>query len=87
VDAGYREGDTVTPFYDPMLAKIVAHGDSRDAARHRLIAALREFEIEGIRNNREFLIACLADPPFAAGDVSTGYIEQRLDHLLRPAAA
>ena len=79
VDAGYREGDTITPFYDPMVAKVIAQGDTRDEARHSLIGALQAFEIEGIRNNRDFLIACLADEAFAAGDVSTGFIDRRLD--------
>jgi 3-methylcrotonyl-CoA carboxylase alpha subunit len=84
VDAGYREGDTVTPFYDPLIAKVIAWGETRDEARQKLGSALRAFELEGIRNNREFLIACLADDVFAAGEVSTGFIEQRLESLLAP---
>jgi 3-methylcrotonyl-CoA carboxylase alpha subunit len=84
VDAGYREGDTITPFYDPMIAKVIAWGETRAEARQKLGAALRAFELEGIRNNRDFLIACLADDVFAAGDVSTGIIEQRLESLLAP---
>lgn len=87
VDAGYREGDTVTPFYDPMLAKVVAWGNTRDQARQRLIAALSSFEVEGIRSNKDFLIACLADEVFAAGNVWTGFIEQRSKHLLAASAA
>jgi 3-methylcrotonyl-CoA carboxylase alpha subunit len=84
VDAGYREGDTITPFYDPLIAKVIAWGESRDQARQKLGSALRAFELEGIRNNRDFLVACLADEVFAAGDVSTGFIEQRLNGLLAP---
>ncbi len=84
VDAGYREGDTITPFYDPMIAKVIAWGETRAEARQKLGAALRAFELEGIRNNRDFLIACLADDVFAAGDVSTGFIDQRLESLLAP---
>lgn len=84
VDAAYREGDTITPFYDPMIAKVIAWGDTRAEARQKLGMALRAFEIEGIRNNRDFLIACLADDVFAAGDVSTGFIDQRLEQLLAP---
>ena len=87
IDAGYREGDTITPFYDPMVAKIIAHGATREEARHSLIAALKAFEIEGIRNNRDFLIACLADDVFAAGDVSTDFIDRRRQHLFEPVAA
>ena len=82
VDAGYREGDEVTPFYDPMIAKLIAWGEDRDAARARAAQALRAVRIEGIRNNRDFLIACLEDPPFAAGDVHTGFIEARQRELL-----
>ena len=84
MDTGYREDDTITPFYDPMIAKVIAHGGTRDEARHRLIAALRTLDIDGIRNNRDFLIACLMDKAFVAGDVSTGFIDQRLERLLDP---
>jgi len=87
VDAGYREGDTVTPFYDPMIAKVIVHEATRDRAREKLAQALRAFEIEGIRNNRDFLIACLNDETFASGDVSTGFIDQRLDSLLASVSA
>ncbi|WP_198598222.1 acetyl-CoA carboxylase biotin carboxylase subunit [Mangrovicella endophytica] len=82
IDSGYREGDTVTPFYDPMIAKIIVWGESRDAARQRAIAAMRAVEVEGIRTNRDFLLACLADPDFAAGDVHTGFIEAEKARLL-----
>jgi 3-methylcrotonyl-CoA carboxylase alpha subunit len=87
VDAGYREGDTITPFYDPMVAKVIVHAPTRDEAREKLMAALRAFELQGIRNNKEFLIACLADEAFAAGDVSTSFIDQRLENLLASVAA
>jgi 3-methylcrotonyl-CoA carboxylase alpha subunit len=86
VDASYREGDTITPFYDPMLAKVIAHGDTRNEARRRLIEALKAFELDGIRSNRDFLVACLADDMFVAGDVSTGFIDTGLERLLQPAA-
>jgi 3-methylcrotonyl-CoA carboxylase alpha subunit len=84
VDTGYREGDMVTPFYDPLVAKVIAWGETRAAARARLADALRALTIDGIRNNRDFLIACLGDDVFAAGDVSTAFIDQRLEHLLAP---
>jgi 3-methylcrotonyl-CoA carboxylase alpha subunit len=85
VDTGYREGDTITPFYDPLVAKVIAWGDGRAQARAILASALRAFELKGIRNNRDFLIACLGDDRFAAGDVSTSFIDQRLEYLLPPA--
>jgi 3-methylcrotonyl-CoA carboxylase alpha subunit len=87
VDAGYREGETITPFYDPLIAKVTAWGDTRDQARQKLISALNEFQVEGTRNNKGLLIACLADEVFAAGDVWTGFINQRLEQLLAAGGA
>jgi acetyl/propionyl-CoA carboxylase alpha subunit len=81
VDSGYREGDEVTPFYDPMIAKLIAHGEDRDSARRRAADALRKFDLQGIRNNRDFLIACLEHPAFAAGDVYTGFVESQAKTL------
>ena len=74
VDTGVAAGTRVTPYYDPMLAKVIAHGATREEARTRLIAALRETCALGVVTNRDFLIACLAHPEFAAGRVSTGFI-------------
>lgn len=82
IDSGYRSGDTVTPFYDPMLAKVIAWGVDRDEARQRVMDALRAFRIEGVRTNRDFLIACLGDAEFAKGDVHTSFIENRRTHLV-----
>ncbi|MEO1328755.1 MAG: biotin carboxylase N-terminal domain-containing protein [Pseudomonadota bacterium] len=81
IDTGYQEGDAVTPHYDPMIAKIIARGADRDEARARAAEALRAIEIEGLRSNRDFLIACLEHPAFAAGEVSTGFIEQHVKAL------
>ncbi|WP_202814503.1 acetyl-CoA carboxylase biotin carboxylase subunit [Aureimonas frigidaquae] len=82
VDTGYRQGDTVTPFYDPMIAKIIVWGETRESARNAAVAAMRSTEVQGIRTNRDFLIACLSDPDFSAGDVHTGFIESAKDRLL-----
>jgi 3-methylcrotonyl-CoA carboxylase alpha subunit len=82
VDSGYHEGDAVTPFYDPMIAKVIAHGETREAARRRAMDALRAFRIDGIRNNRTFLMACLDDEDFARGDVHTGFIDAHRTRLL-----
>jgi 3-methylcrotonyl-CoA carboxylase alpha subunit len=82
IDSGYRQGDTVTPFYDPMLAKVIAWGDNRGQARERAVAALRAFEVEGLRCNRDFLIACMMDDGFARGDLHTGFIEANKTALL-----
>ncbi len=89
IDAAYGAGDTITPFYDPLIAKVIVHGATRDEARTRAIAALEGFTLEGPANNRAFLIACLADDAFAAGEVDTGFIDRRRTLLVpaRTAAA
>ena len=82
VDSGVRGGDAVTAHYDPMIAKVVAHGADRDAALERLGGALREFEIAGVATNVPFLSRLVADPGFRAGAVDTGLIDRELDALL-----
>ncbi len=81
IDHGLCEGDAVTAHYDPMLAKIIAHGPDRAAALARLAGALRAFEIAGVTTNRPFLSRLVAHPGFRAGDVDTGLIERTLDTL------
>lgn len=82
IDSGYRQGDSVTPFYDPMIAKVIAHGATRDAARVTAAKALRDLTVEGVQTNRAFLIACLENESFAAGDVYTGFIDEYRTALL-----
>ncbi|MDW3205913.1 MAG: acetyl/propionyl/methylcrotonyl-CoA carboxylase subunit alpha [Alphaproteobacteria bacterium] len=82
VDTGVREGDEVSPHYDPMIAKLIAYGDDRKEAIRKLIAALRSTEAAGIATNRDFLIRVLADPDFQAGTLDTGFIAAREDSLL-----
>ena len=82
IDSGYRQGDQVTPFYDPMLAKIVVWAEDRSTALARAITALNAVQVTGIHTNRDFLLSCLADPLFAAGDIHTGFIDARLKTLL-----
>src|SRR3546814_6864377 len=72
----------VTPYYEPMVAKLIAWGEDRDTARGRAVTALRALRVEGIRTNRDFLIACVEDETFAAGDVHTGFIDARRSVLL-----
>ena len=81
VDAGVVTGGQVTVFYDPMIAKIIAHGADRDQARRTLAAALASTEIVGVKTNRGFLAAVLNDTDFAAGAVDTGFIERHLAAL------
>lgn len=81
IESGYRTGDTVSPNYDPLLAKIIAHGSSRDAACSIAADALRSAVIEGIKTNRDFLVACLESGAFRSGDVHTGFVGEHLTSL------
>lgn len=83
VDSGIEEGDAVTTFYDPMVAKIIAHGRTRDEARAKLVAALKETILLGPGANRDFLIELVEDKKFAAGEAATDYIEANLDRLTK----
>ncbi|HXC56238.1 MAG TPA: biotin carboxylase N-terminal domain-containing protein [Rhizomicrobium sp.] len=85
VDTGVREGDMVTPYYDPMIAKVVAHDATRAGAAAKLAAALEHAEIAGLRTNNAFLIRTLKQPDFIAGEVDTGFIARHLAALV-PAA-
>jgi 3-methylcrotonyl-CoA carboxylase alpha subunit len=76
VDAGVREGDAITPYYDSMIAKLIVHGATREQALARLDAALRSTRIVGLHTNVEFLRRCAATRSFASGDVDTGLIER-----------
>ena len=76
VDHGVASGQAVTPFYDPMLAKVIAHGATREEARRRLILALEDTVALGLATNRPFLAAVLRHPAFMAGEATTGFIDQ-----------
>ena len=75
VDHGLRTGQEVSPFYDPMIAKIIAHGEDRQTALRRLVRALESTVLFGVPNNRRFLIDALAREDFAAGAATTAFIE------------
>ncbi|MEM9682300.1 MAG: biotin carboxylase N-terminal domain-containing protein [Pseudomonadota bacterium] len=81
VDTGVRAGDTVTRFYDPMIAKIITDGADREAALSRLEAALADTEVTGVRTNRAFLASIAAHPEFRAGQPDTGFIGRHMDDL------
>lgn len=74
VDAGISTGSEVSPFYDSMVAKIIAWGENRDQARQRLLRALDETALAGPANNRDFLINTLSHPRFASGEATTAFI-------------
>ena len=78
VDAGVEEDGAVTPFYDPMIAKIIAHGATRSQAIARLADALGKVLVVGPRSNAAFLKALVLQPEFAQGRFDTGFIEQHL---------
>ena len=82
VDTGLREGDQVTYFYDPMIAKLIAHGADRSAAIENMLAALDEFRIEGIVTNISFLKRVLAHPAYQGGETHTGFVDQHKADLM-----
>ncbi len=79
VDAGIVTGSEVTRFYDPLLAKIIAHAENREAAIRRMRAALRETVLHGVTSNLDFLQAILARPAFAEGKIHTRWVETEFD--------
>src|SRR4029079_2480621 len=76
VEAAVDRGSEVSPYYDPLLAKLIAKGDTREEARARLLAALGRTRLAGVETNREFLQAALAASAFVAGEVSTRLLDQ-----------
>ena len=77
VDSGIATGQEISPFYDPMVAKIIASGPSREIARLRLIEALQETVLFGPSHNRDFLVACLQKACFAEGGATTAFISEQ----------
>ena len=82
VDAGVATGDTISPYYDPLIAKIVAHGATRDEALRRLDAALQRTILFGVRSNLDYVRRILLHPDHRAGHISTAFLEQHTADLL-----
>lgn len=82
VDTGVRQGDTVTPFYDPMIAKLIVWDETRDAALRKLRLAIAEYQIVGVTTNLDFLSKIATHPAFADKDLDTGFIERFKDDLV-----
>jgi acetyl/propionyl-CoA carboxylase alpha subunit len=82
VDTGVEAGGEVSQFYDPMIAKLIVHADTREAAAERLADACGSVEVWPARTNAGFLVRCLEHPRFVAGDVDTGFIGAEEDRLL-----
>jgi len=87
VDSGVAEGDSVSPFYDPMLGKLIAWGENREDARLRLLAMLAETHIGGVRTNLAFLRRVLGHPAFAAAELDTDFIPRHEAELMRKPGA
>ncbi|GGE46518.1 3-methylcrotonyl-CoA carboxylase subunit alpha [Agaricicola taiwanensis] len=81
IDSGVSEGDTVSPFYDPMIAKVIAQGETREEALERLQAALQATLVAGPRTNVAFLSALASHADFRAEIFDTGFIDRNLDAL------
>jgi len=86
VDHGLAPGQEITPFYDPMIAKIIAHGANREEARRRLIRALETTVALGIETNRGFLLELLRHEHFADGSATTRFIPQYFAEITAPSA-
>jgi 3-methylcrotonyl-CoA carboxylase alpha subunit len=87
IDTGVREGDAITPNYDPMIAKLIVHGENRAQALQRLALALDDYAVVGFANNVEFLQRVARHPSFAAAEIDTGFIPCHADALLPPLPA
>jgi len=87
VDTGFRDGDDVSPFYDPLLAKVIAWGKDREHARTTLLRALDDCEVTGVTTNVAFLERVVAHRAFASGRLDTGLIDAHRDVLLAPSNA
>lgn len=81
IDSGVVEGDVISAYYDPMIAKIIAHGEHRAAALAKARRALTTFALEGCHHNLDFLYHVLVDEAFITGAVSTAFLEQRMGTL------
>ena len=83
IDAGIEAGMNIGINYDPLLAKVIAHGSTRDAAMRKLSYALRGLSIQGVQTNRDFLLRLLEHDNFLAGKVHTGFIAENQDALIK----
>ncbi|GLT02313.1 3-methylcrotonyl-CoA carboxylase subunit alpha [Sphingobium jiangsuense] len=85
IDTGVQQGAEISPFYDPMIAKLIAHGPTRDAARSALAGALDDSAIWPLKTNAGFLVKALEHPDFVAARLDTGLIGREGDALMPPA--
>ena len=82
VDTGLQAGQEVGVYYDPMISKLIVHGENRDVALKKLVASLKDYQIAGVPTNIEFLVKCAQHPTFqTAGAVNTGFLEDHADDV------
>ena len=86
IETGVEQGDAISPFYDPMIAKLIGRGGDREEAIAELAAMLGNVEVWPVRTNAAFLFNALTDPDFGSGKIDTGFIERKLDRLVPDAA-
>ncbi|GAB3545209.1 acetyl/propionyl/methylcrotonyl-CoA carboxylase subunit alpha [Noviherbaspirillum agri] len=87
IDSGVRQGDAISPFYDPMIAKLIVWGNDREEALGIMAQALSEYQIVGLATNVAFLKRLVESKPFSGADLDTGLIERNHDALFPPAPA
>src|SRR3546814_16433349 len=90
VDTGVEESDRISPYYDPMIAKLIAHGRTRDEAIEALVDTLEQVEVWPVKTNAAFLSRAAADPECRAGEVDPDFIPSKITSRvpnLSPAAA
>ncbi|MEO8848863.1 MAG: acetyl-CoA carboxylase biotin carboxylase subunit, partial [Casimicrobiaceae bacterium] len=87
VDTGFRAGDDVTIYYDPMIAKVICHGETRDVAIERTLATLDAIDVGERVTNLDFLRATIDNAEFRAGRVFTGFIDHHKTSLLQATRA
>jgi geranyl-CoA carboxylase alpha subunit len=81
IDHGLRKGQLISPFYDPMLGKLIAHGATREEARRKLLRAVEDTVLLGVQSNQRLLVSLLQHPQFISGEFSTAFIAQHFsDH-------
>ncbi|EEA92270.1 acetyl/propionyl/methylcrotonyl-CoA carboxylase subunit alpha [Pseudovibrio sp. JE062] len=86
IDSGVRKGDTITPYYDPMIAKVICHGETREAALAKMSLALEKSHAVGCTTNITFLHRLCNHKGFAKGEMDTGLIDRELEALTKPTA-
>jgi len=86
IDHGVLEGQRISPFYDAMLGKIIAHGATREEARRKLLRAVEDTVLLGLTTNQQLLVDLLRQPDFIAGDFSTGFIAEHFNEINRQPA-